>query len=426
MLRNPPLPGVTCTEHRIRVPLDPASPQGTELSVFGRELVASSRQRESLPWLVFLQGGPGFPSPRPTDGGGWIGRALEEFRVLLLDQRGTGSSSPIDADRLARLPSPEAQADWLASFRADSIVRDCEAFRRHLIGDEPWSVLGQSFGGFCAVHYLSAAPEGLREVYITGGLPPLEGVADDVYRGTLPLMRERNERFYRAYPGDRQRTGRLADWLDRQDVRLPSGDRLTSRRLQQLGILLGMSDGPSRLHYLLEEAFADGTDEPFPSWSFLRQLEGCLAWDTNPLFSVLHEPIYAQGAATRWAADRVLAEADDFAPEARPFAFTGEVVRRWMFDEYARLRPLAAAADLLAERTDWPHLYDRSTLAVNRVPCAAAIYWDDLYVVRQASEATARAIAGLRPWVTSRYDHNGLRADGAAILDRLIRLTRGG
>ena len=45
-------------------------------------------------------------------------------------------------------------------FRADSIVRDCEAIRSCLTADYPmdrrkWSVIGQSFGGFCAVTYLS-------------------------------------------------------------------------------------------------------------------------------------------------------------------------------------------------------------------------------------------------------------------------------
>ena len=48
---------------------------------------------DDLPWLLYLQG-PGFGAPRPTADGGWIKRALQEFRVLLLDQRGTGHSTP--------------------------------------------------------------------------------------------------------------------------------------------------------------------------------------------------------------------------------------------------------------------------------------------------------------------------------------------
>jgi alpha/beta hydrolase fold len=58
----------------------------------------------------------------------------------------------------------------LTHFRADSIVLDAELIRRELAGDRPWSVLGQSFGGFCTVTYLSFAPHGIREAFITGGL----------------------------------------------------------------------------------------------------------------------------------------------------------------------------------------------------------------------------------------------------------------
>jgi hypothetical protein len=57
--------------------------------------------------------------------------------------------------------------------RADSIVRDAELVRKVLVPLKGrWSILGQSFGGFCCLSYLSLAPEGLAEVLITGGLPP--------------------------------------------------------------------------------------------------------------------------------------------------------------------------------------------------------------------------------------------------------------
>jgi pimeloyl-ACP methyl ester carboxylesterase len=89
-------------------------------------------------------------------------------------------------------------------FRADSIVRDAELIRRELIGkEEPWSVLGQSYGGFCAVHYLSSHPHGLREVFITGGVPPLEGSADDYYRHTYPEVQRKTRNFFARYPADR-------------------------------------------------------------------------------------------------------------------------------------------------------------------------------------------------------------------------------
>lgn len=39
-----------------------------------------------LPYLLYLQGGPGFESPRPTEASGWISKACEEYRLILLDQ----------------------------------------------------------------------------------------------------------------------------------------------------------------------------------------------------------------------------------------------------------------------------------------------------------------------------------------------------
>ena len=57
--------------------------------------------------------------------------------MLLLDQRGTGRSTPLTFQTLATLGSPQAQADYLKHFRADSIVRDAELIRRELLGEAP-------------------------------------------------------------------------------------------------------------------------------------------------------------------------------------------------------------------------------------------------------------------------------------------------
>ncbi len=100
--------------------------------------------------------------------------------------------------------TPSEQAIYLAHFRADSIVRDAELIREELDVDR-WSVLGQSFGGFTTMTYLSIAPEGLREAFITGGLAPIGRPVDDVYRATYRRLIERNERYFDRYPDDRAR-----------------------------------------------------------------------------------------------------------------------------------------------------------------------------------------------------------------------------
>ena len=71
------------------------------------------------PILLLLHGpgGPGFESPRPTECSGWLKTALTSFRVVLMDQRGTGRSSQITVKNLAKIGTPEAQAEYLSFFR---------------------------------------------------------------------------------------------------------------------------------------------------------------------------------------------------------------------------------------------------------------------------------------------------------------------
>jgi pimeloyl-ACP methyl ester carboxylesterase len=413
-------PGYVLDEHRFELPLDHERPDGGQVSVFAREIAADTKERATRPWLLFLQGGPGMGATRPDGQELWIKRAVKDYRVLLLDQRGTGISSTVNHQSLERLEGPEEQADYLKHFRADSIVRDAEAIRRELIRDETWSVIGQSYGGFCVCTYLSLAPEGLREAFVTGGLPPLQGGPDDVYRATYRRVSDRNRRFYERYPEDADRVRAIVDHLEQHDVRLPDGERLTTRRFLAMGSHFGMSDGLERVHYLVERAFVDGKAGPEIGYPFLRELDHGLSFEEAPIYAVLHEAIYCQGEASRWSADRVRGEFPEF--EADPPFFTGEMVYRWMFDDYGRLRPLGTAADLLAEYDGWPGLYDAEVLRANVVPSVAAVYADDMYVERGFSEETARTIQGMRTWVTEDYQHDALRRDGDKILDRLLGL----
>ena len=399
-------PGALLTEREHTLPLDHARPDGPRISVFTREV--ADPDGLDRPYLLFLQGGPGFEAARPTSPPtGWMARALKDFRVLLLDQRGTGRSTPV-----GEIPgdTPAAQAAYLTHFRADSIVRDAELIRGEL-DVERWSVLGQSFGGFCSMTYLSIAPEGLREAFITGGLAPIGRPVDDVYRATYVRLIEQNRRYFERYPEDRARVLEIHHRLAGEDVRLPSGDPLTVRRFRQLGLWLGDSAGFELLHHVLEL--------PFGSRAFLADVEQGVRFSRNPIYATLHESSYADGGATRWSAERLLPD------EIRDSeAFTAEHVYPWMFEDYAALRSHRAAAMRLADHP-WPRMFDAERLRHNEVPAAATIYVDDLYVERVFAEETATAIRGLRPWITNEYEHNGLRADGERVLGRLIDLARG-
>src|SRR6185369_9472090 len=131
------VPGAILTEREHTVPLDHARPDGPTITVFTREV--ADPDGTDRPYLVFLQGGPGMEATRPTSPPtGWMVRALKDYRVLLLDQRGTGRSTPVGA--VIPDDTPEAQATYLTHFRADSIVRDAESIRGEL-GVDRWSIL---------------------------------------------------------------------------------------------------------------------------------------------------------------------------------------------------------------------------------------------------------------------------------------------
>lgn len=423
--------GLRTAEHYFTVPLDhglaAAGDRAAEtITVFAREYSSTEHTAEAaarLPWLLFLQGGPGGRGNRVTSLSGWMKAAAKEFRILMLDQRGTGLSSPVEKQTLECRGDVAAQADYLTHFRADSIVADAEHIRREL-GSGPWSVLGQSFGGFCALTYLSFAPGGLREVLITGGLAPLQGPADRVYQATFRRVAARNTEYFGWYPEDRDKVTQIIRHLEHQPEYLASGEALTPERFQMVGSFLGGNARVDALHYLLEDAFVDTASGPRLSEGFLEQVRALVSRAANPLYAVLHESIYGQAGATDWSAWRVLQDYPEFLPGAEAPLLTGEMVYPWYFDQDPSLVPFKDVAGLLAAKTDWTPLYDIPQLASNTVPVAAAVYENDIYVDRDLSLETAAAVRGLQPWVTSDFHHDGIGEDGEGIFIRLLGLVR--
>ncbi|PSC70862.1 Proline iminopeptidase [Micractinium conductrix] len=434
--------GLQLTDHTMSVPLDHTGATPGTVDIFFRELVHRNKKDEKgLGYLLFLQGGPGFEAARPTELSGWVKQASNYFRIILLDQRGTGRSTAVTPDSLVRRGSPAEQAAYLKFFRADSIVRDAELIRRAVVPQSGpsagrWSILGQSFGGFCAATYLSLAPEGLVEVLMTGGIPP--GIdqpcsAEDVYRRTFRRCLAQNKKFYQRFPMDVERVQRIVKFLAAQPnscVTTPMGNRLTPRSFQLVGLqALGFSHGFERLHYLLESAW----DGDHISHKFMKDFDSWMAWDTNPLYALLHEAIYCQGAASNWAAHLIRESefAFDFdavaqAQAGQPVMFTGEMVFPWMFEDFKELAKLREAAELLAADADWPALYDVGKLQQNTVPVAAATYYEDMFVDFDLAQGTAAHIQGIRQWITNEYLHCGIREAGITILERLLNIARGG
>lgn len=416
------LPGLWVCERELSVPLDWRATNSAQIRVFWREVTsAANKNKADLPLLLFLQGGPGGKSPYPSLSVAWLQEAVQDYRVILLDQRGTGRSSPVAARLMASM-SPEAGRDYLLNFRADSIVRDCEAIRKQVYGGEKWETLGQSFGGFITLSYLSFAPEGLAACYLTGGLAAITHTADELYRRTYAQVAAKNQQFFDLFPQDKVILRSITDILRAQEIRLPDGDRLTVKRLQHLGIRFGMLPGFEQIHWLLDSAFA-GSDGDRLSDTFLEAVMQQTSFASNPLYAVLQESIYAQGKqVTAWAAERVRAEFSEFSEDATDVFFTGEMIYSWMFEEIKSLHGFTPAANALATFDNYPPLYDISALQQNTVPVAAAVYYHDMYVPREYALETARLVKGCKTWITSEYEHDGLR-QSPAVFQHLKRLV---
>lgn len=424
------LPGMYTEDHSIRVPLDWSNPDdGRELNLFYRVLCAPGKENADLPLLVFLQGGPGGAGPRPLapQSDGWIAEALKHFRIVLPDQRGTGRSSRVTA-ALARSMQPRELADYLHHFLADSIIRDFEHLRVSEFHGRRWVSLGQSYGGFLTLTYLSLFPGAIAAAFTTGGIPGIPAGPDSVYQSTLRMMKLKTERYYERYPQDVQRVGAVADAISGGGVSLPDGSPLTVRRLQMLGAGLGMKPCPERLHWMFDEAFCAG-DGSVPvregaesgpldgrelSDAFLMDVLDATQSYSRPLYWTLQEFIYQDGgpdgecAPARWAASRAIEADPEMVQDARPLCLIGEAALPQMFEQDTSLKPFAAAEELLMQDTRWGKIYDARRLAANETPLQAAVYADDMYVPFDLSRATLEHIGASHAWVTNEFEHDGV------------------
>jgi pimeloyl-ACP methyl ester carboxylesterase len=421
---------VVAADHWIDVPLDHADPSTGTISVYARELRRHDLVEEDLPYLLFLQGGPGARAPLPgADAPAWTWWALRRYRLILLDQRGTGRSTPMDRWTLpdAVGSDPARQADRLALFRADSIVADAEALRRHLLADSPWTVLGQSFGGFCVWTYLSFHRQGLAAALVTGGIPPVGPTPDQVYLETYRAVQRRTRELDASHPRARAVLAEVARHLSEADERLPNGERLTPARLQETGTALGSTGGIDRLANLADDAWALPGRQL--SDAFLAGVAHLISYAGHPLYALLHEAIYAQpGTVTGWSAQRVRnvlgigEEGEPCSDGASRLPLTGEMIYPHTVERDPVLAPLAPAAHALAERVWDRPLYDRSALAGNTVPVAARIYAEDMFVDPTFSQATAQTTGAVRTVLDTVRHHDGLRRGKVSLLDELVSL----
>lgn len=403
-----------------KVPLDYSKPDGEKITIFYREI--ARKENDMAPLMVYFEGGPGFPPPRSVESSDWLPIALERFRIVLIDQRGTGNSCPIGKETVERFSNGQELANYLTLFRADNIIRDAESVRRDTYKGELWICAGQSYGGFLTCTYLSFAPRGLKGAVITGGLPPLKRSIQEVYKSLLNRVYDRNREFYGRYPENVAKVKKIISLLTEQPMVLSGKDVFTAERFLDAGLVLGRTDGLRKLHELLENPFTDSSETNL-RWAFAMGMVE-RSYETNPIYAFLHESIYCNGStSSAWAFDQCLQEDTRF--QASRFrdndfvSFRGEGIRKNMFMEYEGLAPFKEAADILAKENQWSNLYNMHQLENNMIPTCAFVYKTDIFVDYDYSKECANSIQNCVVVEHDRWQHDSIHTHSQEVLSML-------
>ncbi|KAK4174310.1 Alpha/Beta hydrolase protein [Triangularia setosa] len=446
-----------------RVPLEHHKPSGQHINIHA-ELIYDSHERDRFenwisacrasPILVFLCGGPG--DQNPHDRMPELNRILIErgYVILYADYRGTGQSSKVDSaavDAYNATGNFAGAAEHLLLFRQDNIVRDLEAVRlcleEHLYPFQPsngsdngngikWTLMGQSYGGWVALTYLSFLPGSLAKVYLTAGLAPvMSGGPDEVYEALYRRMRGANERYYQLYPGDEGLVREVYNALLSRELafELPdgSGRKLTAQTFLTLGRkFIGGDSGLKAVHEFVGQLHAQLVRNSVipPSREVLTEfskLEG-FKLHSRPLYGVLHEAIYCNNGdtASEWSAMRVGKRYREYkgwlqgkyVPEGQRLFFSGEMVLPELMPEEFKY-----VSGLVASKGDWEPLYDLERLKENTVPVTAMAYRDDLAVDFELSKQTVEAVKGC-VMVVGRpgWNHGSLRNNTGEVVQMLF------
>lgn len=184
----------------LTVPENPAEPGGRKIDLFVAVIPAQSSEPPDDAF-TFLAGGPGQAA---TTSFVDLRHAFEsigrERDIVLVDQRGTGNSAPLDCDQdssLIGIDAPEEQLlatlhDCLAGLDADPryyttsvAVGDLERVREAL-GYRQFNVYGGSYGTRVGLHYLREHPDSVRTLILDGVVP-----ADVTLGPDIALMAQR-------------------------------------------------------------------------------------------------------------------------------------------------------------------------------------------------------------------------------------------
>ncbi len=176
----PDIPGFRCGSLRVRLDPGRATPGRLSLRVAESDVSAAPRGV-----LLFLTGGPGEPGlPFASQIAARLGSALRGYRMVMLDQRGTGAGA-LDCPALQRqmgasdltVPTPAAVRSCAAALGPDrrffataDTVADIEALRAAL-GVTRLTLDGVSYGSYVAEQFALAHPDRVNRLILDSVVP---------------------------------------------------------------------------------------------------------------------------------------------------------------------------------------------------------------------------------------------------------------
>ena len=180
------------------VPENRGDPRSRRISLGIAILPANTLSPQPDPLFV-LAGGPGQSATSIADMAALLSDVRTMRDIVLVDQRGTGRSTPLDcaackpdhnlASALEIDPVPKARAGAaelasrgidVAQYTTDAFIADLEDVRRAL-GYSRINLWGGSYGTRVAQEYLRRHPEVIRSVVLDGVAPPRMIVSLDVW-----------------------------------------------------------------------------------------------------------------------------------------------------------------------------------------------------------------------------------------------------
>jgi len=181
----------------LEVPENRAHPEGRRIKLFVGLLPANTLSPKPDP-LFILAGGPGQAASQLAPFAAQLTALRRTRDIVLIDQRGTGRSAPLDCvalkpdrrDAFETDPLPRARASTAelalrgtdpAQYTTTAWIADLDAVRASL-GYPRINLWGGSYGSRVALEYLRRHPDRVRSIVLDGVAPPAMKISLDVWR----------------------------------------------------------------------------------------------------------------------------------------------------------------------------------------------------------------------------------------------------